>query len=87
MENRPLMDTSANTKVLVADDDRTIRRNLGLFLRSEGFQALEASDGDEALALHRRRIARRRAARPQDARPRRPGGPRRPRARRSPTCR
>jgi two-component system, NtrC family, response regulator AtoC len=36
--------------ILVADDDRTIRRNLGLFLRSEGYQTLEAADGDEALA-------------------------------------
>jgi two-component system response regulator AtoC len=42
------MDASA--KVLVADDDRTIRRNLVLLLRSEGYQALEADDGDAALA-------------------------------------
>ena len=35
---------------LVADDDRTIRRNLLLLLRSEGYQTLEAVDGDEALA-------------------------------------
>ena len=37
-------------KVLVADDDRTIRRNLMLLLRSEGYQCLEAADGNEALA-------------------------------------
>ena len=42
------MDASA--KVLVADDDRTIRRNLVLLLRSEGYQTLEADDGDAALA-------------------------------------
>ncbi len=36
--------------VLVADDDRTIRRNLILFLRSQGYRALEAADGDDALA-------------------------------------
>jgi two-component system, NtrC family, response regulator AtoC len=42
------MDTPAT--VLVAEDDRTIRRNLILLLRSEGYQALEAADGDEALA-------------------------------------
>jgi two-component system response regulator AtoC len=36
--------------VLVADDDRTIRRNLVLFLRSEGYRTLEAADGQEALA-------------------------------------
>jgi two-component system, NtrC family, response regulator AtoC len=43
-----MMDTPA--RVLVADDDRTIRRNLILLLRSEGYQALEAADGNEALA-------------------------------------
>ncbi len=42
------MDT--RSRVLVADDDRTIRRNLVLFLRSEGYEAIEAADGDEALA-------------------------------------
>jgi len=41
---------SPPTTVLVADDDRTIRRNLVLLLRSEGYLALEASDGNEALA-------------------------------------
>ena len=44
----PLMNTPAT--VLVADDDRTIRRNLVLLLQSEGYQTLEAADGDEALA-------------------------------------
>ena len=37
-------------KILVADDDRTIRRNLVLLLRSEGYETLEAADGVEALA-------------------------------------
>ncbi len=37
-------------KVLVADDDRTIRRNLVLLLKSEGYETIEASDGREALA-------------------------------------
>ena len=41
---------SSPSTILVADDDRTIRRNLVLFLRSEGYQTLEAVDGDEALA-------------------------------------
>jgi two-component system, NtrC family, response regulator AtoC len=36
--------------ILVTDDDKTIRRNLVLLLRSEGYQTLEAADGDEALA-------------------------------------
>ncbi len=35
--------------ILVADDDRIIRRNLARLLESEGFRTLEASDGDEAL--------------------------------------
>ncbi len=39
----------ATAKVLVADDDRTIRRNLVKLLESEGYTALEAADGDEAL--------------------------------------
>ena len=39
----------ANTKVLVADDDRTIRRNLVRLLQSEGYHALEAADGEAAL--------------------------------------
>jgi two-component system, NtrC family, response regulator AtoC len=41
---------AAQSTILVADDDRTIRRNLVLLLRSEGYQTLEAADGDEALA-------------------------------------
>ncbi len=41
---------NAPAKVLVADDDRTIRRNLMLLLRSEGYESLEAADGNEALA-------------------------------------
>jgi two-component system response regulator AtoC len=41
------MSTSAT--ILVCDDDRTIRRNLVLLLRSEGYETLEAGDGDVAL--------------------------------------
>jgi two-component system response regulator AtoC len=37
------------TRILVADDDRTIRRNLARLLNAEGFQAIEAVDGDDAL--------------------------------------
>ena len=40
-------------KVLVADDDRTIRRNLVLLLKSEGYATLDAADGASALALIR----------------------------------
>jgi two-component system, NtrC family, response regulator AtoC len=39
--------------VLVADDDRTIRRNLVKLLQSEGYRPLEAASGDEALACVR----------------------------------
>ena len=45
------MDSAAT--VLVADDDRTIRRNLVRLLESEGYHALEAVDGEQALALIR----------------------------------
>ncbi|MGC8639534.1 MAG: sigma-54-dependent transcriptional regulator [Isosphaeraceae bacterium] len=45
------MDTPA--RVLVADDDRTIRRNLVLLLQAEGYGTLEAADGDTALACIR----------------------------------
>ncbi len=41
--------------VLVADDDRVIRRNLTLLLQAEGFSAIEAADGREALAQIRTR--------------------------------
>ncbi len=39
--------------ILVAEDDRTIRRNLVLLLEAEGFRALDAADGDAALACIR----------------------------------
>jgi two-component system response regulator AtoC len=37
--------------ILVADDDRTIRRNLVRLLEAEGFRTLAAEDGNRALAL------------------------------------
>ena len=42
--------STASSTILVADDDATIRRNLVRLLRSEGYQTIEASSGDEALA-------------------------------------
>ena len=42
--------SEANTTVLVAEDDSTIRRNLVRLLQSEGYRTIEAADGDEALA-------------------------------------
>jgi two-component system, NtrC family, response regulator AtoC len=41
--------TEAAAKILVVDDDRTIRRNLVRLLQSEGYEALEAANGEEAL--------------------------------------
>lgn len=40
-------------KILVVDDEVTIRTNLVLLLRKEGFEVLEASNGKMALALAR----------------------------------
>ncbi len=36
--------------VLIVDDSRTIRQQVGFTLTKEGFSVLEAEDGDEALA-------------------------------------
>lgn len=38
-------------RILVADDDRTVRRNLLKLLEAEGFQTLEAADGLRAIAI------------------------------------
>lgn len=39
-------------KVLIVDDEAAIREGLAFLLRSEGYEALEASNGREALALY-----------------------------------
>ncbi|MBR3095882.1 MAG: response regulator transcription factor [Clostridia bacterium] len=41
-------------KIIVADDERHIRRLVCDFLTNEGYEALEAADGDAALELFRR---------------------------------
>jgi two-component system response regulator AtoC len=41
--------TDSPATVLVAADDRTIRRNLVRLLQAEGYHALEAADGEQAL--------------------------------------
>lgn len=38
-------------KVLVADDENTIREVISLYLKKEGFTVFEASDGEAALAI------------------------------------
>jgi len=42
-------------RILVAEDDRNIREGLLDTLRSEGYEAVPANDGNEALALFRQR--------------------------------
>src|SRR5690348_1941233 len=37
-------------RVLVVDDDKSIRRSLEKFLQSEGYAVTTAADGDEAIA-------------------------------------
>ena len=39
-------------KILVVDDEKTIRMNFCEFLRMEGFSTAEASNGEEALAIY-----------------------------------
>ncbi len=49
---------NAKIQILVADDDTTIRGNLALLLRSEGFSVVEAANGTQALQLlHQHRLA------------------------------
>jgi DNA-binding response OmpR family regulator len=42
--------------VLVADDDPVVRSIVVMNLEEEGYQVLEAADGDEALSLARRAV-------------------------------
>ena len=42
-----------SARILVADDERNIRKNLAMVLESAGYQVDEARDGEEALALCR----------------------------------
>ena len=42
---------STKTTILVADDDATIRSNLAVLLRSEGFPVIEAADGQQAASI------------------------------------
>ncbi|MBF0549876.1 MAG: response regulator [Deltaproteobacteria bacterium] len=38
-------------KILVVDDDRSLRKMLCLTLRKDGFEAIEAADGNQAIKL------------------------------------
>jgi two-component system, OmpR family, alkaline phosphatase synthesis response regulator PhoP len=42
--------TQPQARILVVDDERNIRRHLGMVLETAGYQVDEASDGEEALA-------------------------------------
>lgn len=48
------MVTDERRKVLLADDDPSLRRLVGTTLGSQDFELLHAEDGDEALAVARR---------------------------------
>jgi len=43
--------TDTTPRVLVADDERNIRKNLAMVLAAQGYKVDEAKDGDEALDL------------------------------------
>lgn len=45
-----LRDPNRPTKVLIVDDEEDVRANLSEFLGDNGFAAVEAADGEEALA-------------------------------------
>jgi len=43
--------TESKARILVADDERNVRKNLGMVLEATGYHVDEARDGDEALEL------------------------------------
>ena len=43
--------TLSGRRILIADDEPNLRKVLGSFLRREGYEVLEARDGEEALTL------------------------------------
>ena len=43
-----------SSKILVVDDEKFVRKELGRFLEDKGFEVVEASNGDEALEVYRR---------------------------------
>jgi len=50
-EQGPTESTALRGRILVADDEKNIRRTLRMVLEGEGAEVLEAADGNEALAL------------------------------------
>ena len=51
LEGSPSGEKQRSTTILVVDDDALIRLTLSDFLQDQGFKVLEASTGDEALAI------------------------------------
>lgn len=47
------MGVSEATKILVVDDETNIRELVATYLKREGYETIEAADGDQALALVR----------------------------------
>lgn len=45
----------ASPKILVVDDEANLRNLVGSYLRAEGFEVIEAADGDQAVEQVRRR--------------------------------
>ncbi|MFC1852154.1 response regulator transcription factor [candidate division CSSED10-310 bacterium] len=44
-----MAENNEKTKILIADDNQAIRKLLSIFLETEGFQVVEATNGQEAL--------------------------------------
>lgn len=47
------MELAENSSILIADDDRTIRRLLHQIMAREGYRVIEANDGEQCLSLYR----------------------------------
>ncbi len=40
-----------STKILIADDDRVVHESLGIYLRNDGYEPVDAYDGEQALQI------------------------------------
>ena len=49
------MTTAARQRILVVDDDASIRRTLSILLNKAGYEVFQAADGSEAIRLWRDR--------------------------------
>src|SRR5579875_1775801 len=53
MQSQPLMQQSRSWKILIAEDDRFLRRAAEAMFRQHGYIVVTAADGEEALCLAR----------------------------------